>query len=70
MAGSRFPREKSLTSTTVTVGVVISTRWSSILDTAVAEEPRLIFIISPKASIAIELNISFSIAYSLLCSAE
>ena len=70
MAGSRLPREKSFTSTTVTVGVVISTRWSSMFDTAVAEEPRLIFIISPKASIAIGLNISFSIPYSLLCSAE
>ena len=70
MAGSRLPREKSFTSTTETVGVVMSTRWSSIFDTAVAEEPRLIFIISPKASIAIGLKTCFSIAYSLLCSAE
>ena len=61
MAGSRLPMVKSFTSTMVTLGVVISTRWSSILDTAVAEEPRLIFIISPRASMSIGLNISLSI---------
>ena len=38
------PREKSSALITLTVGVVMSTRWSSILETAVAEEPRLIFI--------------------------
>ena len=50
-----------LTATTETVGVVMSTRWSIMLDTAVAEEPRLMFIISPRASSAIGLNNSFSI---------
>ena len=61
MAGSRLPMVNSSVGTTVTLGVVISTRWSSRLETAVAEEPRLIFIISPRASISIGLNNSFSI---------
>ena len=45
---------------TCTVGVVMSTRWSSMLETAVAEEPRLIFIASPMASITIGLNVVIS----------
>ena len=61
MAGSRLPMVNSSVGTTVTLGVVMSTRWSSKLETAVAEEPRLIFIISPRASISIGLNNSFSI---------
>ncbi len=61
IAGSILPKEKSFTSITVTFGVVISTLWSNMFDTAVAEDPRLIFIISPRASIAIGLNISFCI---------
>ncbi len=61
IAGSILPSVKSLTATTETVGVVMSTRWSIMLDTAVAEEPRLMFIISPRASSAIGLNNSFSI---------
>ena len=70
MAGSILPRLNSDFLTTVTCGVVMSTRRSNILETAVAEEPRLIFIISPKASNAIGLNNSFSILYSLLCSGQ
>ena len=62
MAGSMLPREKSSAETTETVGVVMSTRWSSKLDTAVAEEPRLMFMISPMASISMELKISLLIA--------
>ena len=53
IAGSRSPSVKSSMETTDTVGVVISTRWFNILETAVAEEPRLIFIISPMASSSI-----------------
>ena len=56
-AGSISPRTKSSAFTTCTVGVVISTRWSSMLETAVAEEPRLIFMISPMASVTIGLKI-------------
>ena len=37
-AGSIRPREKSSALITLTVGVVMSTRWSSILETAVASE--------------------------------
>ncbi len=61
MAGSRLPRAKSAVWMAVTLGVVISTLCSRRLDTAVAEEPRLIFIISPRASISIGLNNRFSI---------
>ena len=60
MAGSIRPRVKSSALITCTVGVVMSTRWSSMLETAVAEEPRLIFIASPMASITIGLNVVIS----------
>ena len=56
-AGSISPRAKSSALTTCTVGVVMSTRWSSMLETAVAEEPRLMFMISPMASTTIGLKI-------------
>ena len=57
IAGFISPRVKSSAFTTDTFGVVMSTRWSNRLETAVADEPRLMFIISPMASISISLNI-------------
>ncbi len=60
-AGSIRPRTKSSALMTSTLGVVISTRWSSILDAAVAEEPKLMFMISPMASMTIGLKIISSI---------
>ena len=64
-AGSISPSSKSFTSTTSTEGVVISTRWSNMLETAVAEDPRLIFMISPMASISIGLKTLLLIYYSV-----
>ena len=42
--------------TTLTLGVVMSTRLFSRFDTAVAEDPRLMFITSPMASSCMGLN--------------
>ena len=65
-AGSISPSTNSSAFTTCTTGVVMSTRWSSMLETAVAEEPRLIFMISPMASITTGLKILSPIRIPLL----
>ena len=56
MAGSSSPKLKSSRSTTFTFGVVMSTRLLSRLETAVAEDPRLMFMTSPMASNCMGLN--------------
>ena len=61
MAGSKSPRLNSSTGTTETDGVVMSTRWSSRFETAVAEDPKLIFMTSPMASNSMALNTFCSI---------
>ena len=64
IAGSSLLNSNSSNETTLTAGVVMSTRLSSIVATAVAEAPKLIFIISPIASISIELRYSWPILSS------
>ncbi len=52
IAGSKFVNLNSSAVRTCTLGVVISTLLLSIVDTAVADAPKLIFSISPMASIS------------------
>ena len=60
-AGSRFAMSNSSFVKTLTTGVVMSTLALSMVDTAVAEAPRLIFSISPMASISNALKFFESI---------
>ena len=60
-AGSRFDISNSSLVNTLTTGVVMSTLALSMVDTAVAEAPRLIFSISPMASISNALKFFESI---------
>ena len=56
-AGSKSWKSKSSFVSTCTIGVVMFTFVPRSVDTAVADEPRLIFIISPMASNSISLKL-------------